>query len=110
MKFFEKKHPIKRHAYAITTGDYVGEMFIYVSSNDEHHKFLSIPKNINREVPKEKFEFGLEADIIEHVECIPRSIFKIIKAQFYSNENSNNRRQQPNSSDVLDSQDTVSKD
>lgn len=103
INFFNKPHPIKRHAYAITTGDYVGEMFIHINSDKTQHKFLSIPKNINREVPKEKFELGLQVGIIEHVECIPRSVFKLIKAQFYSNENINNRRQQPNSPDILDS-------
>lgn len=92
MNFFKKTHPKKRHAYAITTGDYVGEIFVFIKENGEQYEFLSIPKNINRIVPKEKFEFGLEASIIEYVECIPRSVFKIIKAQFKSNENINNRR------------------
>lgn len=109
-RFFKKTHPIIRHAYAVTTGDYVGEIFIYIKSNDSNYEFLSIPKNINRVVPKEKFEFGLEASIIEHVECIPRSVYKVIKAQFYSNENSNNRRKQSDPSNILDSKVSVTKD
>ena len=61
MKFFNSKkpkHPQERNTYAITTGDYVGEMFIYIESDDDCHKFLSVPKNVNRKVPKEKFELS----------------------------------------------------
>jgi hypothetical protein len=90
-KFFKPSHPDKRNTYAITTGDYVGEMFIYIKSTDTHYEFLSIPKNINRSVPKEKFELGLQSNIIEFVERIPRSVYRVIRAQFISNETINLR-------------------
>lgn len=106
MKIFKTKikHPDKRNIYAITTGDYVGEMFIFIKSDETTHRFLSIPKNINRAVPKEKFEFGLKADIIEYIERIPRGVYKIVTAQYNHNENSNNRWEQSNSPNVLDSE------
>lgn len=109
-RFFKQpEHPAKRCAYAVTTGDYVGEIFVFIDTTDENYKFLSIPKNINRIVPKEKFEFGLEANIIEYVERLPRQVYKIITAQFYYNENPNNRWKQFDSPDVLDGKESIEK-
>jgi hypothetical protein len=86
----EIKHPDKRNIYAVVTGDYVGEMFIYIDEQEEVYRFLSIPKNINRVVPKEKFEFARNNSIIEFVEVAPRLVHKVAVKQFYYNENSNN--------------------
>lgn len=85
---FKKKqesHPIKKYAYAIGTGTYVGEMFVFVNENDDEFEFISIPKNINRKVPKDKFNFGLENKIIEVVEQIPADIFSLLEKQFEFN-------------------------
>ena len=76
--------------YAVTTGDYVGEMFVCVDEAEDIIKFLSIPKNINRYVPKEKFEFGMNNDIIEYVDTLPDEVFDVVKAQFIKNEDSHN--------------------
>lgn len=84
---FSKKHPIRGHAYAVVTGDYVGEMFIYVESNNNTHNFISIPKNVNRCVPKEKFEFGLNNNIVDPVQKIDSKVFKLLEKQYeYNNK------------------------
>ena len=88
----EQKHPSKHNIYAVVTGDYVGEMFIFVDEQDESYRFLSIPKNINRVIPKEKFEFAWNNSIIEYVETAPRVVYKVAAKQFQYNEDLNNRR------------------
>lgn len=79
-KLFKKTHPIKGHAYAVTTGAYVGEILVYVEGEDVH-SFISLPKNINREVPRDKFELGMSEGIVEEVEKIPSKIFKLLEKQ-----------------------------
>jgi hypothetical protein len=95
--FKNNNHPQKQNIYAITTGTYVGEMIVLVKEDDEHFYFLSIPKNINRQIPKDKVDFGFKNGIIDFVEKIPKPVNEIIIAQFNKNENSDNRRQQSDS-------------
>jgi len=78
-------HPLKKHAYAVTTGYYVGEMLVFVDKSEEFFNFISIPKNINREIPINKFYLGLKESIVEHVEEIPDEIFSILEKQFEFN-------------------------
>jgi hypothetical protein len=80
-------HPIKRHAYAVTTGAYVGEIMVFVDKNEDSYNFISIPKNINRSIPVGKFEIGIVQSIVEHVEEIPDDVFSILEKQFEFNQN-----------------------
>lgn len=82
---FDSKHPIKGHAYAVVTGDYVGEMFIYVESVNNAYNFISIPKNINRTVPKDKFEFGITNNIVDPVTKLDKNVFKLLHKQYEYN-------------------------
>lgn len=82
---FSSKHPIKGHVYAVTTGDYVGEMFIYVESNNNSHNFISLPKNTNRTVPKDKFEFGIANNIVDPVTKLDNNVFKLMQKQYEYN-------------------------
>lgn len=85
-KFFKpKQHPIKGRAYAVTVGDYFGEMLVYVEGVDEYH-FLSLPDMKNRTIPKDKFHFGLQEKIVEDVKQIPGKFFKIISEQYKVNK------------------------
>ena len=88
---FRKKAPntLERKMYAVTTGDYAGEILIFVKQIDKSYLFLSIPNNINREVPIDKFEFATNYDILDYIGDLPKDIFKTVKAQFEYNENSN---------------------
>lgn len=83
----EKKHPIKGYSYAVTTGTYVGEMLVYVEENIDTFHFISIPKNVNREVPKDKFFLGLESKIVEAVEEIPKAVSELLEKQYNFNKN-----------------------
>jgi len=92
-RLFKKETPNKLEGriYAVTTGDYAGQILLLVKQVGDSFWFLSIPLNNNQEVPKDKFEFGMNNDIIEYIGDLPRDIFKTIKAQFEYNENSNHR-------------------
>ena len=83
-------HPQLRNIYAITTGDYVGEMFIFIKEILDTYHFLSVPKMVNRVVPKDKFEIGWNSNIIELVETAPTEVYEVAVAQFNYNEDSNN--------------------
>ena len=84
--FFKKK--IKAgDIYAVQTGDYVGEMWVFIEKKDDNYLFLSIPKMENREVTIEKFDFAKQNDIIEYVKSIPRDFFKVVKKQYEENRN-----------------------
>jgi hypothetical protein len=86
INFFKKKSILnKGDTYAVQTGDYVGELLIFMKSDDENYHFLA-PNKVNRAIPKEKFDFGLEHHIIEFVETIPKNIFKVLERQFENNQ------------------------
>jgi len=113
MKIFRKKNPLEPaqgFAYAVQTGDYVGEMFVYVDSNILTHNFLSVPAMKNRNIPKNQFILGMNNHIIEFVEKVPKQVFRVIEAQYKENENSNHRRQQPDSPHFLDCEEPIEKD
>tara|TARA_A100001011_G_C14267135_1_gene825208 strand:+ start:719 stop:1015 length:297 start_codon:yes stop_codon:yes gene_type:complete len=73
-------------AYAVTTGTYVGEVFIYIREDDTNIHFLSIPKMLNREVPIEKFKYATDNNVIEFIEKIPRNERVICNSQYEANE------------------------
>ena len=74
------------NAYAVTTGTFVGEIFIYIKQDDEHMHFLSIPKMLNREVPIEKFDYAIKTKVIEYIEKIPRNERSMCRIQYEANE------------------------
>lgn len=79
---------MRKYAYAVTTGAYVGEILVYVNNDDIDYKFISIPKNINRNIPKDKFDYGIENKIVDIVEKIPKDIYDLLQKQHEFNENS----------------------
>lgn len=83
----KKEHPINGYSYAVITGAYVGEMLVYIEQNDGDYKFISIPKNVNREVPKDKFVIGLNEGIVEVVSEIPKDIYGLLEKQYHFNVN-----------------------
>ena len=81
-------HPKMSHAYSVGTGIFVGEIFVFVQETKDEYEFISIPKNINRYVPKEKFDVGLEYKILDYVGPIEENVFSLLKKQFEFNKNS----------------------
>lgn len=84
---FNKSHPRVRYTYAVTTGVFVGEILVYIENSNDHYHFLSIPKMENRSIPHNKFKEGLEVHIVDIVEKIPKSIYKVCEAQYKKNAN-----------------------
>jgi hypothetical protein len=48
--------------------------------------FLSIPKMLIREVPMEKYKYGISNNILEFIERLPRNERKICKLQYIKNK------------------------
>lgn len=88
-RLFSKKHPKKGHAYAVTTGCFVGEMLVFVEKQKDEYSFISIPKNINRIVPVDKFELGLNEGIVDPVEQIDGKVCKLLFKQYEFNRKQN---------------------
>lgn len=89
-KIFKRELDPKTNVpYAVQSGHYVGEMFVYIEKDDKNFYFISIPKNINREVPKDKFFFGIENKILEEVEKLPNNIYSLLKSQYFHNKKRN---------------------
>ena len=91
----------RKQIYAVETGDYVGQMFAVVEVDKDHIGCLSLPKMENVKVPKESFDSGRNNDILSLVEELPKDVFKVVESQYFKNENSDNRRQQLNTPNVL---------
>ena len=79
--------PVKGSAYAVGTGVFVGEMFVFVEETSDTYEFISIPKNENRSVPKDKFHFGIKNKIVEHVKEIDKDVLVLLEKQFVFNRN-----------------------
>lgn len=86
MKLFSfKKTPRFGNAYAVQTGDYAGQIFIFIKKTDENYEFLSTPLMENRKVPIEKFDFALKESIIEYVNRLPRYVRNLTRLKFEEN-------------------------
>ena len=78
--------PKAKQVYAINTGTFVGEMFVFCKKDAENYYFLSIPKNVNRSVPIDKFNFALDNKIAEYVTDLPSKVYNICFKQYEYNE------------------------
>lgn len=79
-------HPRKRYVYAVTGGTYLGEMLVYIDKVNNNYSFLSLPEMKVRDIPIEKFEFGIKESIVDIVEKIPKYAYNTCKAQYYKNK------------------------
>ena len=87
--------PKPPEVYAVGTGTYVGEMLVYWKKDIDNYYFLSIPKNINRIIPIEKFDYAIEHKIAEFAHKLPKPVYKICAKQYQYNEvNSNSKEKQ----------------
>jgi len=80
------KHPKKRYLYAVTGGKYLGELLVYMEKVNENFNFLALPDMIIREVPTDKFEFGLNNKIVDIVEKLPSDVYSTCKKQYLKNK------------------------
>lgn len=82
LKTFNKTTPAPRGMYAVNTGLYVGEFFVYIKQTDNLYHFLSLPKMIKREIPIDKFEIGKKNKILSFVESLPKNIHEYCALQY----------------------------
>lgn len=80
-----KKAPKSREVYAIVTGAFVGEMLVYCKKDQDNYFFLSIPKNVNRTIPIDKFHFGVDNKIAEYVDTLPKKVYNTCFKQYEYN-------------------------
>ena len=78
--------------YAVVTGKYAGEMLVFIKADGTDQCFLSVPKLINRRIPREKFDFAVSEGIVEFVEKAPKKEFKVIRKQYEKNEIDSRRK------------------
>jgi hypothetical protein len=76
----------KRKIFAVETGAYAGEMWIYCKKSGDEYQFLSIPIMENRCIKKELFYNGLKGGALKFVEKIPGYVYRIAVKQFKKNE------------------------
>jgi hypothetical protein len=92
LKRKSKRVPKAFEVYAIGTGTYVGEMLVYCKTIGDDYQFLSIPKNINRTIPIDKFDFAINHKIAEFVKKLPKDVYDVCFAQFKYNESNSNTK------------------
>jgi hypothetical protein len=80
------KHPKKKFVYAITGGAYLGELFVFIEQINQEYCFLSLPDMKIRNVPFEKFDFGLTEKIVDVVEKLPSDVYKTCIKQYNKNK------------------------
>lgn len=83
---FNNKHPKKRFLYAITGGKYLGELFVFIEKTKDNFSFLSLPDMKIREVPHDKFDFGIDNKIIDIVEKLPSKVYDVCVKQYGKNK------------------------
>lgn len=82
---FSKTHPRPGYIYAVTKGTYLGELLVYCKDLKDNDGFLSMPKMINRHIPKDKFKFGLDNGIVDIVEKLPKKVYDVCSRQYKKN-------------------------
>jgi len=80
------KHPKKKFVYAVTGGKFLGELLVFMEKDNDNYNFLTLPDMNIREIPYEKFEFGLKEKIVDVVEKLPGYVYKTCKLQYTKNK------------------------
>ena len=75
----------KGSLYAVSTGVYLGEFFVYMNSNNKQKNFLSLPKMINRSIDDKNIEHAVKKGILEFQEVLPVHIIDVCTKQYEKN-------------------------
>jgi len=82
------KSPKPGDTFAVTTGLYIGEFFVFIEESNNEYNFLSLPKMIIRSVPSVNHNHALKNKIISFVERLPSYVFQVCQLQYKKNKNS----------------------
>ena len=77
-------------AFGISSGKYLGEFFVYMEQTEDMMIFLSLPKMEIRKVPKEKFKYGIDNNVLEFQEILPKKIRLVCIEQYNKNAKKSN--------------------
>lgn len=72
-------------AYAVSTGKFLGEFFVYIEQKNKLYCFLSIPKMVNRTIEHDKIEHALKSGILEYQENLPDYVKDMCVKQYKKN-------------------------
>jgi len=84
MKLFNSKSIDNRKIYAVTSGIYVGQFFVFISETpiNETYQILSLPDCITMEIKEKDIKEGLNKNILEPIEKLPQEIYDICIAEY----------------------------
>ena len=89
--------------YGINHGRYERAFFVLIEEIEDQYIFLSLPELTIENVPIDEVSNGLEKEILDFIEILPRDVFKICLNQYRKNKNasSDTRRVQSPIQDIL---------
>ena len=82
MKSWFNRDKMRRRIYAIRSGSYKGNFFVYVGQDDERYNFLSLPENEPVSVEKKDFDTGIREKIVDYIEKLPDNVYQLCCAQY----------------------------
>lgn len=82
---FTLLHPRKGYVYAVTGGTYLGELLVYIDKKDNICTFLTLPEMKVRDIPIDKFKFGIKERIVDVVEKLPKYAYRACVLQYNKN-------------------------
>ena len=86
LKYLFRKKLKKRGLYAVTTGDYVGQCFIFVEgwqNKEDEYNVLALPEMELKSIPATAIKEGLEKGILDLVEILPHDVYDKCCSEFY---------------------------
>lgn len=81
-------HPRKPYLYAVTKGKYLGELLVFIEIKNSNYAFLALPEMKIREIPTDKFDFGIKNKIVDVVEKLPSYVHRTCVKQYNKNKTS----------------------
>jgi len=99
-------YPPERSIYVVKEGVYKGEWLVPVAFGPGITVFFSLPDKQIRDIPNTEIQEGLEKNIIDLVDNLPKGVYNVCleeyKLKLKQNDNSPDRRQQYPAQSVLD--------
>ena len=84
----DAENPDVGYIYAVSTGKYLGEFFVFIKKAEKDCLgFLSLPKMIVRNIPKDKFMLGLTNKVLEFQEILPADVRDVCIEQYNKTNN-----------------------
>ena len=76
--------------YGVGSGRYTGKFFVFVEQTNHDKRFLTLPDMQIQIIPNKKFEIGIQNNIIEFQEVLPKKVYKVCKQQYEQSKSKSN--------------------